>query len=231
MVGLAIIPARGGSKGLPRKNVLTVAGKPLLAWTIEAALRSHVFGRIIVSTEDDEITRVARKWGGECPFRRPVELAQDETSLMEVVLHALRWFVEKEGFRPDYVMALQPTSPLRTAQDIQAAVDLMLKQEADAVVSVGPVKAHPYWMKKITDQGRLIDFVQLNHVPQRRQELPPVFLLNGAIYLASRDVLLLRQTFYTEKTYAYVMPPERSLDIDTNTDLQLVEAELLKGVR
>lgn len=228
MVCIAVIPARGDSKELPNKNIFPIAGKPLLAWTIETALQSQFFTRVIVSTDDAKIAEVARKWGGECPFQRPAELARDETSGIEVILHTLNWLAEHEDYEPDFVMVLQPTSPLRTIGDIHAAFDLMIKYDADAVVSVRPVKDHPYLMKKVADDGCLTDFLKLDHRPQRRQDLPSVFILNGAIYLVKRDIVLQQRTFYTKKTYAYVMPHERSVDIDTISDLKQAEAELLK---
>jgi len=220
---LAIVPARGGSKSIPRKNIVPVAGKPLIAWTIEIALAAPVLDRVIVSTDDPEIADVASRHGAEVPFLRPAQLAQDDTPGIEPVLHAVRWLDEHESYRPDYVMVLQPTSPLRTSQDIEAAVQLAREWQADGVVSVCPAHQHPYWMKSITEDGRLTDFLPLDRVCACRQALPPVYALNGAVYLARREVLLALETFYTDRTYAYIMPPERSLDIDTPWDLYVAE--------
>lgn len=218
---LGIIPARGGSKSIPKKNIALLCGKPLIAWTVEAALRSSALSRVIVSTDDKEIAELVRQWGAEVPFLRPDELARDHTPVVEPVLHTVRWLDEHEGYCPDYVMVLQPTSPLRTAQDIEAAVQLAWERQADGVVSVCPVYYHPYWTKSVTEDGRLTDFLALDRTYTRRQDLPPAHALNGAIYLISRKVLLERQTFYTDRTYAYVMPLERSLDIDMPWDLHI----------
>ena len=132
---LGLIPARGGSKALPHKNIRQFAGKPLIAWTIETALACPMLDRTIVSTDDPEIADVSRHWGAEVPFLRPAELARDDTPGIEPVLHAVRWLGENEGYRPDYVMVLQPTSPLRTTEDIEAAIQLARDRQADGVVS------------------------------------------------------------------------------------------------
>jgi N-acylneuraminate cytidylyltransferase/CMP-N,N'-diacetyllegionaminic acid synthase len=220
---LSIIPARGRSKGVPQKNVRLLAGKPLIAWTIETALACHSLHRIIVSTDGKEIARIARDYGAEVPFLRPAELAQDDTPGIVPIFHAIRWLEKHERYRPDYVIALQPTSPLRTAQDIETALKLAKNRHADSVVSVCEAKHHPYWTKRVTSGGKLVDFFPLNSVYTRRQDLPPAHVLNGAIYLARRDVLLQKETWYTDKTYAYVMPLERSLDVDSPSDLYLVD--------
>lgn len=220
-VVVGVIPARSSSKSIPRKNIAMVAGKPLIAHTIQAALDAKLIDRVIVSTDSQEIADMARSFGAEVPFLRPPELAQDDTPGIEPIIHAARWLNNNDDYHPDYVMVLQPTSPLRTAEDIEAAVQLAQKQQADSVVSVCPVHQHPYWMKRITDDGRLVDFLSLGTDYTRRQDLPPVYALNGAIYLVRCEVLLEHKTFYTDHTYAYVMPPERSLDIDTLQDLYL----------
>jgi N-acylneuraminate cytidylyltransferase/CMP-N,N'-diacetyllegionaminic acid synthase len=218
---LAIIPARGGSKGVPRKNVCLLAGKPLIAWTIEAAKQSDLLDRIVLSTDAEYITEVAQTYGINVPFLRPVELAQEDTPGIAPVLHAVSWLEQNESYYPDYVLVLQPTSPFRTSSDIDAAIRLAQQNQADGVVSVVPVHQHPYWTKCISDDGRLVDFLPLEKDYPRRQDLPPVYALNGAIYLVKREVLLEQQTYYTERTFAYIMPPERSLDIDTSWDLYL----------
>jgi len=182
--------------------------------------------RIIVTTDVEPIAGVARRYGAEVPFLRPRELAQDDTPGIAPVRHAVQWLAEHEDYRPDLVLCLQPTSPLRTAADIQAAIDLARCKQADAVVSVTPAIHHPCWMKLVDEEGRLKDFITPAQPITCRQELPPVYALNGAIYLARSTVLLERGTWYTERTYAYVMPPERSLDVDTPWDLYLVDLVL-----
>jgi len=154
---------------------------------------------------------------------RPADLAQDDTPGIAPVLHAAHWLDKNDGYRPDLIMLLQPTSPLRIPQDIDSAVQLALEKSADAVVSVVPVESHPYWMKRIDNDGRLKDFIRLDRSPERRQDLPEVYVLNGAIYLARYDVLVEQKTFYTDNTFSLVMPIERSLDIDTPWDLRLAD--------
>jgi N-acylneuraminate cytidylyltransferase/CMP-N,N'-diacetyllegionaminic acid synthase len=220
---LGIIPARGGSKSIPGKNIAMVAGKPLIAYTIQAALDAKSLGRVVVSTDSEEIAEVARSFGAETPFLRPPELAQDDTPGIEPVIHAVRWLDEHESYRPDYVMVLQPTSPLRATEDIEAAVQLARERQADSVVSVCTAQQHPYWMKRVTKDGKLVDFLQTDKAYTSRQSLPSVYALNGAIYLARREILLERKTFYTDRTYAYIMPEERSLDVDIKLDLKLAE--------
>ncbi|HEX8920150.1 MAG TPA: acylneuraminate cytidylyltransferase family protein [Pyrinomonadaceae bacterium] len=220
---VGLITARGGSKSIPQKNVKLLAGKPLIAWTIEAALRSQRLSRVIVSTDDEEIARTAREWGADVPFMRPPELAQDDSPHLDVIRHALSWLESKKESELDYLMLLQPTSPLRTTEDIDAAIQLAEEKDADAVVSVCQAQDHPYLSKQITPDGKLLDFVEKPQGYLPRQKLPPAYSLNGAIYLVRRAVLLERDDWYTESTFAYIMPPERSFDIDTPWDLHLVE--------
>jgi CMP-N,N'-diacetyllegionaminic acid synthase len=219
---LGIVPARGGSKAIPRKNLALLANKPLLAWTVEVALESASLDRLVISTDDPEIAEVGKKLGAEIPFLRPAELATDTSTSMDVILHTLRWFADNKNYLPDYVLLLQPTSPLRTATDIRESIKLALAKRADSVVSVCESHQHPLWMKGVNDQGTLIDlYPQSAAAPTRRQDLSPVFALNGAVYLALRSFLLSERTFISERTYAYVMPENRSLDVDTPWDLYL----------
>ena len=220
---LAIIPARAGSKGIRHKNIALINGRPMIAYSIQVALDSNVLDRVVVSTDSPKIASIARSFGAKTPFLRPIKLAQDKTPGIQPVLHALHWLEKHERYRPDYVICLQPTSPLRTVTDIKNAVSLAERKKADSVVSVGPVEHHPYWMKKIDEQGRMSDFMLLTRAIMRRQDLPSVYALNGAIYLARREVLLNHKTWYTKRTYAYLMPHDRSLDIDTPWDLHLAE--------
>lgn len=219
---LAIIPARGASKGLVGKNTRLLAGRPLIGHTIECALHSKYTNRVIVTTDDETIAETARSFGAEVPFLRPSYLAADDTPTVPVILHALRWLVEHEGYQPDYLVVLQPTSPLRLSADVDNALRLLIRQNGDAVVAVTPVTHHPLWTKTIARDGRLQDYlVSPEKVPLRRQHLPDVYALNGAIYAASTAFLVAGETFYADRTYAYVMPPERSIDIDTAWDLHL----------
>ena len=220
---VGLITARGGSKSIPRKNVKPLAGKPLIAWTIEAALRSQRLSRVIVSTDDEEIARVAREWGADVPFMRPPELAEDDSPHLDVIRHALSWLEAEKEPELDYLMLLQPTSPLRTTADIDAAIILAELRDADAVISVCQTHDHPFLSKQVTPDGKLLDFVEKPQGYLPRQKLPPAYSLNGAIYVIRRAVLLERDDWYTDRTFAYIMPPERSYDIDTPWDLHLVD--------
>jgi CMP-N,N'-diacetyllegionaminic acid synthase len=220
---LAVIPARAGSRGVPGKNLRVVAGRPLIAWTIAAARNTPAIDRAIVSTDSSEIADVARAWGAEVPFLRPRELALDDTPGLDPVLHVLETLDRLEAYRPDFVMLLQPTSPLRTAADIESAIGFA-RAGADSVVSVSPVAQHPAWMKRVAD-GYLDDW-SATDLQSTRQQLEPLFVLNGAIYLARTATLVARRSFYGERTRAYVMPPERSIDIDSPWDLHLADLAL-----
>lgn len=219
---LGLIPARGGSRGIPRKNIKPLHGKPLLAWTIEAALRSTFLDAVVVSTDDEEIGRVAADWGAEVPFLRPRELAQDETPGIDPVLHALEQL-------PDFdtVVLLQPTSPLRTTDDIDQCIELARSSGAPSVVSVTEAAKHPYWMYRLGPDLRLKALIAAPPVT-RRQDLPPVYSMNGAVYFARADWLRRHRTFVTDETVAYIMPPERSVDLDSMLDWQMAEL-LLRG--
>ncbi len=218
---LAVIPARGGSKGLPGKNILPVAGRPLLAWTIDAARASACIDRLILSSDDEAIIAVARAHGCEVPFRRPAELATDEAASIDVVLHALDALPGH-----DIVVLLQPTSPLRTAGDIDATCSRLAAGQAPACVTVSRVEQSPYWMYRLGDDQSLVPLLDTAARADRRQELPAVYTLNGAVYAA--DVTWLRRTrrFVTHETVAHVMPAQRSADIDTSEDLDRVCALL-----
>jgi len=214
---LALIPARGGSKGIPRKNVKPIAGKPLIAWTIEAALRSSSLSDVVVTTDDEEIAEVSRRHGAHTPFMRPGHLAQDHTAGIDPVLHAL-----EELPRFDAVLLLQPTSPLRTTADIDACVRLACDTAAACVVSVCEPTQHPYWTYRLDTTGRLRPLIDLPAVT-RRQDLPPLYAANGALYFARTEWLQSKRTFITPETLAFVMPAERSVDLDTPLDWKLAE--------
>lgn len=226
MKTLAVITARGGSKGVPGKNLAMVGGKPLIAWTIEAARAARRLTRTIVSTDTEEIAEVARQWGADVPFLRPPELARDDTPHLPVVLHALDWLRDQEKFNADYLLGLQPTSPLRTAADIDAAIALAQEKDADSVIGVTEPHGHPYWCQTLLPDGRLAPFLPPPPGSLRRQDLPVALMPNGAIFLARIEWLRRHGSFYGGKTFAYVMPPERSLDIDTPWDLDLARMVL-----
>ncbi|RME32954.1 MAG: acylneuraminate cytidylyltransferase family protein [Gammaproteobacteria bacterium] len=219
---LAVVPARGGSKGVPRKNVREVAGRPLLAYTLEAAQAVNGLDRIVVSSEDAEILELAAALGAE-PLPRPVGLAQDTTPGVAVLLDALE---RCPGY--DYVVLLQPTSPLRAAADIEGAIARCLEMGAPLCVTVTAADKSPWWMFTEGSDGRLRPLLP-GPVPSRRQEAPEVLLLNGAVYVA--EVAWLQRTGDLDYTSAvpYRMPAERSLDIDTKEDLRLLELRLARS--
>jgi CMP-N-acetylneuraminic acid synthetase len=218
----ALIPARGGSKSIPRKNIVPVGGKPLIAWTIEAALGSKLLDRVYVSTDDEEIASVSRAHGAEVPFMRPAELASDEAGSLGVALHALDW-MSAHGGEPDYLLLLQPTSPLRTTEDIDGAIRLAEERHASAVLGVCEASPHPWLARQISAEGVLSDFFPLKEKPSRRQDYPPAYMINGALYLNRATSLRSTRTFQPPDAQAYVMPAERSLDIDTPMELRLVD--------
>lgn len=227
---LAVITARGSSKRLPGKNLRELLGKPLIAYTIEAALKSKLLSRVILSSEDDKIIATAKKYGVEVPFARPAELAADETRSIDVMLHAVKYLEDKEGYIPGIVVVLQPTSPLRTAGDIDNAVQRHIESGADSVVSV--VKddhRHPLQAKKIEDD-MLRDYCLDEEEGIRKQDLPPVYFRNGAFYSVKRDVLMNGHSLYGNVTRPYIMPLERSVDVDTEIDIELAELLLSQGL-
>jgi CMP-N,N'-diacetyllegionaminic acid synthase len=221
---LALIPARGGSKGLPSKNILSVCGRPLLAWSIDAARSSRCIDRVVLSSEDEAIIAAARACGCEVPFRRPDVLASDTASTTEVALHALDAL---PGY--DVVVLLQPTSPLRTASDIDMACEKFATSGAPACVSVSPVEQSPYWMYRLGDNDTLLPIIEPSEAT-RRQDLPQVYVLNGAIYVAETAWLRQVRTFLTRDTIAHVMPAERALDIDTAADFDAFKRSVVENV-
>lgn len=228
---LGLLTARGGSKGLPRKNILPLAGKPLLAWSIDAALKSGVVDRVILSTDDQEIASTGLQWGAEVPFMRPADLAGDGAPHIPVVLHALDWLSRNDAFIPDLVLLLQPTSPLRSADDICAAVSLYQSQRPQAVVGVCEPVHHPWLIKTMDHNGWLKDLVVKPGGYLPRQQFPAVYAVNGAIYLVETGVIRDLQTFIPPRTLPLVMTAERSVDIDTVADLEYAEYLLQKEIR
>jgi CMP-N,N'-diacetyllegionaminic acid synthase len=224
---LGLITARGGSKGIARKNLAPVGGKPMIAWSIEAARAARGVDRVVVSTDDTEIAEVSRRYGAEVPFVRPADLAQDDSSHLDVILHCVDWLAAEEKCQFEYVMLLQPTSPLRTAEDIDAAAKLAVEENAESVISVCETHHHPYLTTRIADDGTLTDFMSGTPEPGtssiRRQDMPVAYFINGAIYLVRNDVLLEQRTLLPARTLPYLMPQERSWQVDEPADLRLVD--------
>ena len=224
---LGVIPARGGSKGIPRKNLVPLAGKPLIQYTFDAALQSKELGWTVLSTDDEEIADLGRKAGVAVPFIRPANLAEDTTPMLAVVQHALS-HIEGQGSRVGAVMVLQPTSPLRTSRHIDEAIRLYRKTKGAGVVSVCEVKEHPYELVDL-EGGHLRRAFPRPAAVSRRQDYPEFYYVNGAIYLVSRDVVVNEQSLIPPRSVPYVMDRRDSLDIDEPFDLQLVECLLLKN--
>jgi N-acylneuraminate cytidylyltransferase/CMP-N,N'-diacetyllegionaminic acid synthase len=213
---LAIVPARGGSKGLPGKNVRPLCGKPLIAHTIEAAKGSRSITRVVVSTDDEEIAAVTRAHGGEIPFLRPAELATDTSPAIDTYVYTA------DRLGAEELVVLLPTAPLRTSADIDAAVDLFKAKKADSVISYYEAPHPVHWHKYLDAQGRPEDVIA-GAALANRQEVRPAYLPNGAIYVFRMALLKEKRTYHSDRTYAYVMPRERSVDIDTLDDFELAE--------
>ncbi len=220
---LALIPARGGSKGLPGKNIRPLGGKPMLAWSVEAARASAYVDRVILSTDDPAIMDAGRASGAEVPFIRPPALATDTATTLDVVLHAL----ETAGQDTDYLVLLQPTSPLRTGADIDACITLTHRWNAPGAVSVCPAKP-PQWMYHVDPDGRGLPVLGRTEGGQR-QSLPPAYLLNGAVYVVDIARFRANPAFITPDTRFHLMPPERSVDIDTALDFAWAELLLSRA--
>lgn len=214
---LAVVPARGGSKGLPRKNLRTVAGRSLVALAVDAARGSRFVDEVVVSSDDDDILAEAAR-AGAGQVRRPAELALDDTPGVAPLLHVA-------DQRPDcgVLVLLQPTSPLRRAEDVDGCLALMEQHGAPACIAVARQKHHPIWLFLRGADGGLAPVLDVSDRPDRRQAVPPVYAPNGAVYCARRDWLLAGRSLVTPETLGYVMPPERSVDVDTELDLQLAE--------
>jgi CMP-N,N'-diacetyllegionaminic acid synthase len=220
---MGLIPARGGSKGLPGKNVISLCGRPLVTWTVQAARGSRL-DRVIVSSDDPDIIRAATADGTvEAPFVRPPELAGDTALAIDVVLHAVRWMADEEGYSPDAVMLLQPTSPLRTRRHIDAAIEAFERARPDSLVSVVPTphSMSPDSVMRLGDSGWLQPYLAADAHGGLRQNKPAYYARNGAIYVVDRDVLLERRSLYGDRIAPYVMSREESVDIDDRFDLEL----------
>jgi CMP-N-acetylneuraminic acid synthetase len=224
MIILGVIPARGGSKSVSKKNIRPILSRPLIAYTIAAASDSQKLTHYLVSTDDEEIARVAEKYNAPVPFKRPAELAADETPTLPVVQHAIQFMEASLGQPVDIVVLLQPTTPQRVAADIDAAIDKLLDTRADSVVSVCDVGAyHPARMRQIIDD-RLVELpIREPREMARRQDLPPIYIRNGALYVAWRDLVMTDGSLIGRDSRPYIMPPEQSINIDTPLDFLLAQ--------
>lgn len=212
---LAVITARAGSKRLPNKNILDLAGKPLIAWTIQCAKKAKFISKIIVSTDSIKIKDIAEKYGAEVPFIRPKELATDSAKTISVLKHAILFYNNKF----DYILLLQPTSPLRETKDIDTAIEL-LGANTEAIVSVCKTEHSPLWTNVLSEDLSMSNFMINENTNTHFQELPKYYRINGAIYLAKIDYFYQANGFIGNKTKAYIMPKSRSIDIDTDIDFE-----------
>ncbi len=222
---LCTICARGGSKGVPNKNIRKLVDKPLIAWTIEQAIAWGKAKYVVVSTDSEEIAEIAIKYGAIVPFKRPEQLATDNAAKMPVIQHATAFMEKAEHTKFDYVIDLQPTSPLRLVEDIEMAFQSLLKKpEANNIYSACEASSSPYFnMVEQTNEGYV---VLSKHTPEaiiRRQDAPSVYEMNGSIYVYKRDYLLKTESVHSEKTLLYLMPKDRSVDIDSELDFRIVE--------
>lgn len=229
---LGIIAARGGSKGVPGKNIKPLGGKPLIAYSIEPAVKSGVFDKIIISTDDEKIAEVARSFGADVPFIRPAELAQDATPTLPVLIHAVKWLEDNQKLDFDYVVLLQPTTPFRQVFHIKEAIDLLKSSGADSVVSVSEVPGHynPHWQFILDTQNKMQIFTGENfsEIIKRRQDLPKTYTRNGAVYAFKKNLLFQDvPTFYGKDIRAYVMDQQYSVNIDSLEDFISAEAKLM----
>lgn len=226
----ALIPARGGSKRLPRKNVKLLGDKPLIAWSIEAALASKYIDRVIVSTDDDEIKQVSEQYGAEVPFLRPEHLSNDHATSFDVIKHSIRFVrLDQEN---ELIVLLQPTSPLRLVSEIDAALEFFLTKNAKGVVSISETEHSPMWSNTLPENGCMSDFIRPEVQGKRSQDLPKFYRLNGSIYIYEILTLLEKgHIFFNENVYGFETSLETSVDIDTALDFKIAEGILRDKIK
>ena len=226
---LAIIPARGGSKRLPRKNILKLNGKPLIEWTIDAGLNSKYIDDLVVSTDDKEIADVSKKAGALVPFLRPDYLSNDEAKSIDVIIHAILYLKEELKKNYDYVVLLQATSPLRDNVDVDNAIKYFFEKKADAVISVCEMEHSPLWSNVLPKDNSMINFLDEKILNKRSQDLETFYRINGAMYICSCSRFINeKRLFLKDNIFAYVMNKEKSIDIDDEFDFKFAEFILRK---
>jgi len=220
---LAIIPARGGSKGIPKKNIQDVEGKPLIAYTIEEVKKSKLVTRIIVSTDSEEIAQVAKRYGAEVPFMRSKEMSENSIPLVpDLIKYVYQELLKRENYKPDVILILQPTSPLRKAEVIDKCINLLNKKDCGWVVSVSESNIHPFRTRFIDSEGKLSLVIHRKDAYAQRQELPNAYFFNGAVYATKPKTLDSGSSLYEQTWYGVIMPAEDSIDIDRIEDLELL---------
>ena len=226
---LALIPARGGSKGLPGKNKKLLCGKPLIVWSIDAAKASKYVDDIIISSDDCEVFKIAEECGVRVPFKRPSEVASDTATAMDVILHAAEWLkAHKEQF--DIIVYLQPTSPLRTSEDIDKGLEFFVKKNSNSVVGVCKSAKSKHLMNTLPADGNMASFILSENANKNRQEQEAFFQVNGALYISRVDYICSEKNWYGDKTFAYVMPESHSVDIDTELDFFIAKLFIQKKI-
>jgi len=220
---IAIIPARGGSKGLPGKNIKLLNNKPLIAYTIIAAKNSKYIDNVFVSTDDKEIAEVSLKYGAKVPFLRPKELATDNALAIDNYIYTIEKLKELYNKEIPEIVVLQPTSPLRNTEDINSAIEIFITKKADSVISFSEMTHPPVWAKKVINDGTVRDYFENAAGFKNRQDIEKALMPNGAIYILKYELLKNKYTYYSDKTYPYIMPANRSVDIDLQIDFDFAE--------
>lgn len=227
MKNLAIIPARSGSKGLKHKNIKSLNGKPLLAYSIEAAKESEIFDEVILSTDSEEYAIIGKKYGAKVPYLRSKSLSDDKASSWDVVRDVVKWYLN-HGERFETVTLLQPTSPLRTAIDITEGFDFYIRKNAELVIGITEADHSPLWMNTLPEDLSMSSFLDNSYSKIPRQQLPNYYRINGSLYIISVDHLFDNKDFYSDNTFGYIMDQESSIDIDTELDFLIAEAIMKK---
>jgi len=227
---LAVIPARGGSKGLPGKNIKVINGKPLIAWSIDCALKSKYIDKVIVSTDSNKIASVSKKYKAEVPFLRPKKLSTDKASSIDVIIHCVDWLERKKKFY-DLIVLLEPTSPLRDTKDIDKAIELLLKEKkAESIVGVCKVEsAHPDFLVKL-EKNFLRPYKENKFKTIRRQDISDLYFFEGSLYISYVESLKKHKTFYHKYTLSYEVPKWKSFELDDITDYYIIEALLKEKI-
>lgn len=223
---LAIIPARSGSKGLPNKNIKDLCGKPLIAWSIEVAKKSKYLDEIMLNTNSEKIANIARKFGVNVPFLRPENLAQDTSSTFDVIKHTIEFYKNELKKEFDFIVLLEPTSPLREVCDIDNAIEILLDNNlADSIVGISKTQGqNPVFLVRKNNNGFISGYANKNMLTVRRQDIEDIYFFEGTIYISKTDVLLQKQTFYHEKTLGYEVEKFKSLEVDDIYDFVMIEA-------
>lgn len=218
---LAIVPARAGSKGIKDKNIIGLNGKPLIAYSIEAGLKSKYINKVLVSTDGEDIAKLAKEYGAEVPFLRPKHLSSDTAKTIDCVIHCIQELKNK-GEKYDYIVLLQPTQPLRQAWHIDESIELIIKKDEDTLVSVSKVKEHPILVRTLDESGHAINLLEGSST-KRRQEFPNFYKVNGAIYINKINENLNNETSLNDNKLVYIMDEKYDVDIDETIDLQIAE--------